>query len=133
MDYHPRYAQPFTLSEAVLLDPSTITEEIGRLENSLLHLRKTQEELQQYLTGPDSESDPDADLQEAFEENKLTIGSQVERISILQMALIQKGVVQSVDHYDGQQPPQRQQPRAHPETAPVPPDEPMQEEDGIHL
>ncbi|KAJ3523236.1 hypothetical protein NM688_g8761 [Phlebia brevispora] len=78
---------PFTLWEAVQLDVQIITEEIARLQNSLAHLKSTQESLQEAI---DETHDPD--FVQAMEENAGVIGSQEERISILRMALSQKGI-----------------------------------------
>ncbi|KAI0732931.1 hypothetical protein C8Q72DRAFT_73158 [Fomitopsis betulina] len=100
MEYRPKFAQPFTLQEAVALDVSVLTEEIARLQNSLQHLRKTQNELQ---LATDTDHDPE--LLNALEENNEVIGSQEERISILRMALSQKGIPMS-SHYDLSQPSQ---------------------------
>jgi len=94
MDFTPRYNQPFTLGEAIQLDISVITEEISRLHNSLLHLRRTQAELQAA-----AEAEPDPEFTKAIEENEVVIGSQEERISILRMALTERGVRMG-SHYD---------------------------------
>ncbi|KAH9844263.1 uncharacterized protein C8Q71DRAFT_852765 [Rhodofomes roseus] len=94
MDYRPRYPQPFTLQEAIALDVPVITEEIARLQNSLQHLRRTQNELQAA-----SDAAPDPEFTKAIEENDLVIGSQEERISILKMALTEKGILMG-SHYD---------------------------------
>ncbi|KAH9938194.1 uncharacterized protein B0H18DRAFT_1112373 [Fomitopsis serialis] len=94
MDYRPRYSQPFTLQEAVGLDVSVITEEIARLQHSLQHLRRTQTELKVV-----SDEAPDPEFTKAIEENDLVIGSQEERVSILKMALTEKGVLMG-SHYD---------------------------------
>ncbi|KZT74345.1 hypothetical protein DAEQUDRAFT_720508 [Daedalea quercina L-15889] len=98
MDYRPRYAQPFTLREAVRLDVSVITEEMARLQNSLQHLRRTQTELRNA-----ADAAPDPEFTKAIEENDIVIGSQEERISILTMALTEKGVAMS-SHYGMAQP-----------------------------
>ncbi|KAH9853515.1 hypothetical protein C2E23DRAFT_728423 [Lenzites betulinus] len=95
MEYRPRYAQPFTLEEARLLAVPIISEEISRLQNSLLHLQRTQDELRDAL----ATSPGDTDLTQAFEENEDVIGSQKERITILRMVLVEKGVPMSA-HYD---------------------------------
>jgi len=87
MEYKSHYNQPFTLGEAIQLDISTITEEISRLQNSLFHLKRTQEELQEA-----AEHAPDPEFDKALEENEDVIGSQEERISILKMALTERGV-----------------------------------------
>ena len=90
MEYAPKYAQPFTLQEARGLDVPIITEgpcyvpavhranrtysvsrdlEISRLQNSIAHLQRTQDELKDALsTTPD-----DPDLTEAFEENEVVM------------------------------------------------------------
>ncbi|KAF9485273.1 hypothetical protein BDN70DRAFT_796013 [Pholiota conissans] len=96
MEYTPRFVQPFSLAEAINLDVTVITEEIARLQNSLMHLKETQRILQADL-GESEEVDPE--VVKAFEENKLVIDSQEERISILNMALIEKGIVFS-SHYE---------------------------------
>ncbi|KAF9446949.1 hypothetical protein P691DRAFT_803248 [Macrolepiota fuliginosa MF-IS2] len=95
MEYQPRYTQPFTLTEAIGLDVSVITDEIARLHNSLKHLRETQDMLREYqLT-----EEPDPEIRKALEENEVVIGSQTERISILKMALKEKGVLDN-RHYE---------------------------------
>ncbi|EPT03748.1 hypothetical protein FOMPIDRAFT_1115201 [Fomitopsis schrenkii] len=100
MEYRPKYAQPFTLQEAAAMDVPVLTEEIARLQNSLQHLRRTQHELQ---IATDTDYDPE--IAKALEENNEVIGSQEERISILKMALAEKGVLMS-SHYDLGQPSQ---------------------------
>lgn len=94
MDYRPRYAQPFTLEQAVHLDVPIISEEIARLQNSLSLLRSTQEQLKEA-----NEADPDPEFVKAIEENDEVIGSQEERVSILRMALAAKGIPMSDTHY----------------------------------
>lgn len=97
MDYAPKYAQPFTFEQATLLDVPVIFEEIARLQNSLQHLKRTQDELQAFVD--DSEKDPD--IVQALEENRTVIGSQEERIDMLKMALSHKGVHTGVgSHYE---------------------------------
>ncbi|KAK0191080.1 hypothetical protein F5146DRAFT_1047047 [Armillaria mellea] len=90
MEYTPRYAQPFTLNQAIQLDIPVITEEIARLQNSLQHLRETQELLAQYIA--ENPDDKDAEMEKAFKENETVIGSQEERVGMLRMALSEKGV-----------------------------------------
>ncbi|KZT12494.1 uncharacterized protein LAESUDRAFT_718755 [Laetiporus sulphureus 93-53] len=94
MDYRPRYSQPFTFAEVVQLDVAVITEEIARLQNSLAHLRRTQEELRAA-----SDASPDPELIKIMEENEVVIGSQQERIRMLKMALTEKGIRMG-SHYD---------------------------------
>ncbi|THH32889.1 hypothetical protein EUX98_g1279 [Antrodiella citrinella] len=95
MEYVPRYPQPFTVGQAVMLDVPTITEEISRIGNSLEHLRRTQSELLEAL----AEDPDDPDFRKAYEENEDVIGSQAERVSMLQLALTEKGIPTS-SHYD---------------------------------
>ncbi|KAJ7498815.1 hypothetical protein FB451DRAFT_1014283 [Mycena latifolia] len=97
MDYQPRYAQPFTLAEARLLDIETITGEIARLQNSLQRLGETQEMLRDHAASIQPDVDPE--ITKAIEENETVIGSQSERISILKMALADKGILAG-SHYD---------------------------------
>ncbi|KAF9534235.1 hypothetical protein CPB83DRAFT_843905 [Crepidotus variabilis] len=89
MEYKPRFSQPFTLEEALLFEVPVITEEISRLENSLKHLQETQDQLRRF--SEESET-TDPDITKAYEENQVVIGSQEERISILKMALMEKGL-----------------------------------------
>ncbi|KIM46100.1 hypothetical protein M413DRAFT_441161 [Hebeloma cylindrosporum] len=95
MDYKPRFSQPFTLNEAIGLDVAVITEEMSRLQNSLERLRETQKILQEAISDP---GEPDPEIKLAFEENQVVIGSQEERISMLKMALLEKGIVAG-SHY----------------------------------
>jgi len=92
MEYHPKYPQPFSFSDALKLDPGTITEEIARLENSLKHLKQTQDELRPYTDDPE--------LTQALRENEAVIASQEERITMLNVALIEKGVIATGSHYE---------------------------------
>lgn len=88
MEYNPRYPQPFSLSQAIALDPAvardgltleitssrlllTALTEIARLRNSLLHLRRSQSELQEYLRELTSEGD--LEVSQAVKENKITM------------------------------------------------------------
>ncbi|KAJ6598961.1 hypothetical protein DFH09DRAFT_849813, partial [Mycena vulgaris] len=99
MDYRPRYTQPFTLAEARLLDVETITEEIARLQNSLHRLGETQEMLRDHVASIQPGENVDHEITKAIEENETVIGSQSERISILKMALADRGIVAG-SHYD---------------------------------
>lgn len=84
MEYNPRYPQPFTLEQAIALDPEVASDEIGRLQNSIVHLRRTQNELKDYMEDPD--------VRQAVEENKVTLASQDERIFMLKLALTHHGI-----------------------------------------
>jgi len=97
MEYHPKHPQPFSFSEALQLDPGTITEEIARLQNSLKHLKETQDELRPLTDDPE--------LAQALRENEAVIASQEERINMLNVALIEKGVIASGGHYELKQTP----------------------------
>ncbi|KAF5321241.1 hypothetical protein D9619_000783 [Psilocybe cf. subviscida] len=98
MDYTPRYPQPFTLKEAISLDVGLNTPhaEIARLQNSLSHLKETQAFLKADL---DESGETDPEVLKAFEENQGVIGSQEERVSMLKMALTEKGIVGGA-HYE---------------------------------
>ncbi|EKM80122.1 hypothetical protein AGABI1DRAFT_127801 [Agaricus bisporus var. burnettii JB137-S8] len=98
MEFIPRYAQPFTLNEAIGLDVSVIVDEIARLQNSLKHLRETQTLLREFQS-QEAPGTADPEVQKALEENEVVIGSQTERITILRMALAEKGVGDG-RHYD---------------------------------
>ncbi|KAJ4478224.1 hypothetical protein J3R30DRAFT_3249321, partial [Lentinula aciculospora] len=107
MEHRPRYNQPFTLSEAILLDVSTISEEITRLQYSIKRLRETQETLQVVINEAESPETADVEIIQAFKENQevmcvtCSLGkcSQEERILILKLALADKGV-SSGAHYE---------------------------------
>jgi len=94
MEYHPKHPQPFSLSDALKFDLATITEEIARLENSLQHLRRTQDELRSYS------DDHDPELSQVLLENEEVIASQEERINMLNIALNEKGVSTAGGHYE---------------------------------
>lgn len=83
MEYNPRYPQPFTLEQVIALDPEVASDEIGRLQHSIIHLQRTQNELKDYLEDPD--------VRQAIEENKVTMASQDERIFMLKLALTHHG------------------------------------------
>ncbi|KAG7449101.1 uncharacterized protein BT62DRAFT_662808 [Guyanagaster necrorhizus] len=77
--------------------PILIDAEIVRLQNSLQHLRETQELLGQHIT--ENPNDQDVEIEKALEENETVIGSQEERIGILRMALAEKGMITG-SHYN---------------------------------
>ncbi|KAJ7682695.1 hypothetical protein DFH06DRAFT_972454 [Mycena polygramma] len=145
MDYKPRYEQPFTLSEARLLDVETITEEMARLQNSLQRLRETQDILREHVASIQPGESVDPEITSALEENETVMyaclnacclfssscvrcsGSQAERISILKMALADKGIVAG-SHYDIGPPPSRAA-TGPPQTA----GHPVEEDGGVDL
>ncbi|KIJ70036.1 hypothetical protein HYDPIDRAFT_104717 [Hydnomerulius pinastri MD-312] len=94
MEFTPRYPQPFTLDQAIALDPAVASDEIVRLQNSLSHLKRTQDELKEYVRElAPGEEDPD--INQAIKENEITIASQDERIFMLKLALSHHGLVNS--------------------------------------
>ncbi|KAF4575005.1 hypothetical protein EYR36_006359 [Pleurotus pulmonarius] len=116
-DLRPRYSHPFTLQEAVHFDVSTITEGCS----SRSHTSPHHTVLEEY-----KDDDPDVELVKAYEENKIVIEAQEERISILQQALSEKGVS---SHYTGTSPSRIIQP----ETGNHEAARTNEEDEGIHL
>ncbi|KAG1816324.1 uncharacterized protein BJ212DRAFT_1354137 [Suillus subaureus] len=93
MDFTPCHPQPFTFQQAISFDPEVSADEIGRLQNSISHLKRTQEELQEYAEDPD--------IAQAIKENNQTLASQDERIFMLKLALTQHGASNATSaHYD---------------------------------
>ncbi|KAG1720157.1 hypothetical protein EDB19DRAFT_1918186 [Suillus lakei] len=93
MDFTPCHPQPFTFQQAISFDPEVTADEIGRLQNSISHLKRTQEELQEYAEDPD--------IAQAIKENNQTLASQDERIFMLKLALTQRGASNATSsHYD---------------------------------
>ncbi|KAH7921828.1 hypothetical protein BV22DRAFT_974613, partial [Leucogyrophana mollusca] len=90
MEFVPRYPQPFSLEEAILFDPAVTSDEIARLQNSMAHLERTQDELKEYLASLASPSE-DPEVAQALKENDTTIASQDERIFMLKLALTHHG------------------------------------------
>ena len=99
--------------------------EISRLQNSLNKLHETQAQLKEYVEESKGAGESDPEILQAIEDNvvvmyvnlfsvfremamdnehSLCSGSQQERISILKMALSEKGIVTSGAHYDQQGP-----------------------------
>ncbi|KAG1883330.1 hypothetical protein F4604DRAFT_1737600 [Suillus subluteus] len=93
MDFTPCHPQPFTFQQAISFDPEVSADEISRLQNSISHLKRTQEELQEYAEDPD--------IAQAIKENNQTLASQDERIFMLKLALTQHGASNATSaHYD---------------------------------
>lgn len=85
---------------AVELDVQTLTNEMGRLEDSLSRLVATQTTLKEVIDADDNGAD--REIVQAYEENEEVIGSQRERVEMIIMALGMKGVsLQSMSHYLG--------------------------------
>ncbi|SGY25754.1 BQ5605_C018g08663 [Microbotryum silenes-dioicae] len=92
----PTYSHPFTLSQAIQLEPALITQEITRLQHSIQHLERSNSELSQYL----EEEGPEEAFELSIKENELTMQVK-ERISILRHALQEQiGVDRSNGHYE---------------------------------
>ncbi|KAG1792919.1 uncharacterized protein HD556DRAFT_1376648 [Suillus plorans] len=68
MEFTPCHPQPFTFQQAISFDPEVSADEIGRLQNSISHLKRTQEELQEYADDPD--------IAQAIKENNQTLSVQ---------------------------------------------------------
>ncbi|KAG1775849.1 hypothetical protein EV702DRAFT_1113371 [Suillus placidus] len=93
MDFTPCHPQPFTFQQAISFDPEVSADEISRLQNSISHLKRTQEELQEYAQDPD--------IAQVIKENNQTLASQDERIFMLKLALTQRGASNATSaHYD---------------------------------
>ncbi|KAG2149126.1 uncharacterized protein EDB93DRAFT_1043164, partial [Suillus bovinus] len=99
--FTPCHPQPFTFQQAISFDPEVSADEISRLQNSISHLKRTQEELQEYADDPD--------VAQAIKENNQTLSigtcvhraSQDERIFMLKLALTQRGASNATSaHYD---------------------------------
>lgn len=90
-----RYARPdVQRSEVETWDVPTITEEIARLQNSMMHLDETQKILaEQMVAEPD-----DAEWKVAHDENVETISSQNRRIEMMKQVLEGKGIMYNA-HY----------------------------------
>ncbi|EJU06031.1 hypothetical protein DACRYDRAFT_60557, partial [Dacryopinax primogenitus] len=80
---HPH---PFTLEQASLLPFATLTAEIARVQNSIVHLQRSQVVLREALEG-----ERDEVLEQAVEENERAISAQEERIMLLHRAIEEKG------------------------------------------
>lgn len=96
MEWVPRHRQPFTWEQLLELTVPEITQEIARLQHSLEHLRKTQDELKEHIA-----ASPDPELSAVIEENETVIASQTERVQMMRLALQAKGFTKASNpHYD---------------------------------
>ncbi|ORY76863.1 hypothetical protein BCR35DRAFT_292372 [Leucosporidium creatinivorum] len=99
----PVHDQPVTLAALKELEPEILTAEVARLQNSIKHLERSNEELKTFCSEADDE-DLDDDSRREFEqsvkENEETIASQKERMVMLRLALeSQLGVDATNSHY----------------------------------
>lgn len=79
-----------SLDQAMSLETFEITDEIRRLEHSISHLKRSNDELLEYL-GSSADVDGDDDcLKEAIVDNDFVIRSQEGRIETLQQAYQQR-------------------------------------------
>ncbi|KAF9055456.1 hypothetical protein BDZ89DRAFT_1004331 [Hymenopellis radicata] len=129
MAFKPRYAQPFSLSDAISLDLPVITEEIARLQHSLQKLRETQDVLREYI---EESKEHDPEIMKAVKENEVVIGSQEERIEMLKIALRDKGVSYH-EHYNLSSATSQPNSTTAPHSAPQTIEPEADEEGGIHL
>lgn len=88
--FEPKHSHPFTLFEATtILDVSTLTTEISRLENSIAHLRRTNDELRAF-EAEEQDVQERKELADVARENELTVEAQTERIEMCRRALVDK-------------------------------------------
>ena len=119
-----RYARPdVQRSEVETWDVATITEEIARLQNSMMHLDETQKILAEQMTAEPN----DPDWKVAYDENVETISSQNRRIQMMKQVLEGKGIMYNA-HY-GVKAAAPAQPNERSSTEPAP----AEEGGGIHL
>ncbi|KAG9016907.1 hypothetical protein FRB95_000126 [Tulasnella sp. JGI-2019a] len=116
------------MAVAIELSIPEITGEIARLQLSLQHLRDTQAQLSEYLSGPEA---GDADLMAAFDENKATIASQEERVQMLRIALERKGATAATNMHYAPRPVTTV--TTNPIAGPEPMDMAEDEDGGLHL
>ncbi|GAA5902837.1 uncharacterized protein JCM6883_007258 [Sporobolomyces salmoneus] len=97
--FRPQHDQPVTLAELSTLEPELLVNEISRLENSLKHLKRSNEELKEFIEVEDDE-ETKAEFVNTVFENQETIAKQEERIQMIRLALEEQiGVQASNSHY----------------------------------
>ncbi|GAA5942465.1 hypothetical protein JCM1841_005773 [Sporobolomyces salmonicolor] len=99
--FTPRYDQPVTLRELDELEPEILSAEIARLQNSIAHLRRSNDELRAFLKD-DEAVDPETrrEFEDCIVENEETLLRQTERIEMLRLTLQAKvGVDAANPHY----------------------------------
>ncbi|GAA6017163.1 hypothetical protein JCM10207_002557 [Rhodosporidiobolus poonsookiae] len=108
IDYTPRHAQPVTLSQLRQLEPELLSNEIARLQHSIQHLERSNDELRRFAAGEgdgdgeEEELDDETrrEFEESVRENEETIASQKERQHMLRIALEEQvGVDARNPHY----------------------------------
>ncbi|KAK4046704.1 hypothetical protein OIV83_005907 [Microbotryomycetes sp. JL201] len=98
--FTPRHEQPVTFETLRQLEPELLTAEVGRLQNSIQHLERSNAELEEFAATEDDDDDR-RELQLAVTENLQTIASQKERLVMIRLALQDKlGVDAGNAHYD---------------------------------
>ena len=119
-----RYGRPdVQRSEVETWDVATITEEIARLQNSMIHLDETQKILAEQMTAePD-----DPEWKVAYDENVETISSQNRRIEMMKQVLEGKGIMYNAHYGVKAAAPAQPAERSSTEAAPA------EEGGGIHL
>ncbi|KAK4704756.1 hypothetical protein P7C70_g1453, partial [Phenoliferia sp. Uapishka_3] len=106
--FTPKHSQPVSVSSLVELEPDTLSAEITRLQNSISHLKRSNQELYDFIHPPDGaegEEELDEETRKEFEEsvreNAVTIARQEERILMVRLAMERKlGVDATNSHYD---------------------------------
>lgn len=91
--YSPKHAQPATLEQLCELDEDTLAAEIPRLENSIKHLRRSNQEILEFTQkgsgdgAVTEDEEDDEEFQTIVKENEEVISSQTERIHMIHLAL----------------------------------------------
>ncbi|GAA5822551.1 hypothetical protein JCM11251_006376 [Rhodosporidiobolus azoricus] len=106
IDYTPKHPQPVTLAQLRQLEPELLSNEITRLQNSIQHLERSNDELREFAGdggGEDDEVDEEskAEFEAAIRENEETIAAQNERLHMIRLALEEQvGVDAENPHYN---------------------------------
>ncbi|GAA6016197.1 hypothetical protein JCM11491_003766 [Sporobolomyces phaffii] len=97
--FRPRHDQPVTLAELSTIEPELLVNEITRLKNSLKHLRRSNDELEEFAREED-DAETKAEFVNTVFENRETISKQEERIEMIRLALEEQIGVQATNgHY----------------------------------
>ncbi|GAA5907178.1 hypothetical protein JCM6882_008384 [Rhodosporidiobolus microsporus] len=105
IDYTPKHPQPVSLAALRQLEPELLSNEITRLQNSVQHLERSNDELRAFAAGGGEDDEVDEESKGEFEaavrENEETIAAQKERLHMICLALEEKvGVDASNPHYN---------------------------------